>query len=460
MEKMIKKIAALASAFLITVGGLCSPAFADEVTEAPQTDNQEGVSEDPLDLYANNAVLMDADTGAVLYNKGMNEAGHPASVTKVMTTYLALKYGNLSDKVVMTETGVSLAYSGSSNLYTVVGEEFTLEQLLYGTMLKSANDMATQVGEYIGGGLDSFVSMMNSEAAALGCTNTNFGNACGLPDEGNTTSPYDIAVISRAALKIDKFREIIGTQSYTIPPTNMIADSRSFTTHVALMVDGEYKYDDAIGGKTGYTDGAMNCLVAYAQRDGRTLIAVSFHANSAGECCQDCTKMFEYGFNNYTNIDIEDINYPGIKGIATIPVDADTSKLIKSGENRVQMDGEELMDLSFSYEDNTVGHIYMTMDEYNHVDDTMTEESEPSEEEMTGDPYNFGISEGESEPGDSVFPRKGEFSAWIKKGPHIILFVLFVLIIVFIILVIVMKIARLIRRARKRREYDEFFKDF
>ena len=179
-------------------------AQADPAAEAPAEDPNA-----PPEIISTNAIVMDADTRAVLYEKDPDAQGSPASVTKVMTTYMALKYGNLSDVVTMTDTSVALAVNGLSNLYTVVGEEFTLEQLLYGTMLKSANDMATQVGEYVGGGsLDQYLSMANAEAAEMGCENTHFANACGYPDADNYTSARDIALISCNALKIEKFREI------------------------------------------------------------------------------------------------------------------------------------------------------------------------------------------------------------------------------------------------------------
>ena len=246
------------------------------------------------------ACLIDADTGAVLYDKSIGATMAPASITKVMTLLLALERGNLEDRVAMTETGVRYAESGSMNLYTKVGEEFTVEELIYGTFLYSANDMATQLGEYIGGGsIDNFVQMMNDRAAELGCTGTHFSNACGMPDPEHVTTAHDMALIMREGLRREDFRIIINTPSYTIPPTNMTAAERELTSHNPLLVSPAYYYPGTIGGKTGYTDSARHTLINAVSRDGMTLIVVTMHAEDAGYAAEDNIRILDYGFNNF-----------------------------------------------------------------------------------------------------------------------------------------------------------------
>ena len=281
------------------------------------------------EIISETAVLMDADTGAILFNKDMDRVLYPASTAKIMTCLLALENGNLSDQVTMTETGVWYAQSGSSNLLTQVGEVFTLEQLLYGTMLKSANDMATQVGEYIGGTIDHFVDMMNARAAELGCVNTHFTNACGMPDPNMVITAHDLALIAREALKSETFRKIVGTHAYTIPPTNM-SGAREITNHNPLLVNPDWAYPGIIGGKTGYTDSALNTLVTFVGQNGRTLIAATLMASDATYSAQDHWNLYDYGFASFENKEIIPADYTDEGGMATVPIGAPSDAVTES----------------------------------------------------------------------------------------------------------------------------------
>lgn len=272
------------------------------------------------DLYAETAVLMDADTGAVLYNKGMNELRYPASITKIMTALLAIEHCSLDDQVTFTETCLADQTADSGNIGMQVGEVLTMKQCLLALMVKSANDVATQIAEYVGGSVSGFADMMNQRAQQIGCTNTHFVNASGMPDENHYTTAYDMALIFREAIKNDTFREIIGTEYFTIEPTNMNPETRSYTTHHALMTPSapEY-YEGCFGGKTGNTNASRNTLVSGAERSGMTLIAVALRAD-AGEVCQDHIRMFDYGFDNFERVEV-----PG--GSVTIPKGTDVSGL-------------------------------------------------------------------------------------------------------------------------------------
>jgi D-alanyl-D-alanine carboxypeptidase len=260
------------------------------------------------DINSTAGVLIEASTGTVLFNKSMDQQMYPASITKVLTTLVVLENGNMSDPVTMTQTGVNYAVGGSANQGTRVGEVFTLEQLVYGTMLASANDMATQMGEYIGGSIENFAAMMNARAAELGCTGTHFTNACGMPDPNHVTTAHDMALIMRAAVAREDFRKIAGTASYTIPATNMSGE-RSVTNHDPLLLSKDFMYSGLIGGKTGYTDAAQNTLVNAASRDGFTLICVTLHAVDAPKAAFDHVDLLNYGYDNFEMCEVLPAEY-------------------------------------------------------------------------------------------------------------------------------------------------------
>ena len=260
------------------------------------------------DINSTTGVLIEASTGTVLFNKSMDQQMYPASITKVLTTLVTLENGNMSDPVTMTQTGVNYAVGGSANQGTRVGEVFTLEQLLYGTMLASANDMATQMGEYIGGSIENFAAMMNARAVELGCTGTHFTNACGMPDPNHVTTAHDMALIMRAAVEREDCRKIAGTGSYTIPATNMSGE-RSVTNHDPLLLNKDFMYSGLIGGKTGYTDAAQNTLVNAASRDGFTLVCVTMHAVDAPKAAFDHVNLFNYGYDNFEMCEVLPAEY-------------------------------------------------------------------------------------------------------------------------------------------------------
>ncbi|MBQ0060080.1 MAG: D-alanyl-D-alanine carboxypeptidase, partial [Lachnospiraceae bacterium] len=293
-----------------TLTGTCTPVSAEPIPY-PSTDG--------VNVASETACLMDADTGAILYNKDMDRQMYPASITKVMTTMLALEYGNLSDQVTMTSTGVAYVQSYSSNLGTLVGEVFTLEQLLYGTMLKSANDMATQVGEYIGGTLPSFIDLMNHKAEELGCTNTHFANACGMPDETHYTSAHDMVLIGQEAIKNEEFRKIVGTHTYTIPPTNMYSQPREFSSHNPLLTNPDYAFPGIIGGKTGNTNAAGNTLTTYTSNYGRTLVVCTLKGSSAPDAASDNVNLHTFGSSFFDNIEVIGADVVGRSVKATVP---------------------------------------------------------------------------------------------------------------------------------------------
>ena len=244
-------------------------------------------------------ILMEATTGQVLFDKEMDEIRYPASTTKIMTALLILEnVKDLSQTVTFTDVITPELAPGNSTINVQIGEQLTVEECLYGIMLASANEVCTQMAVYVAGSVENFVSMMNKRAAELGCENTHFVNANGLPDPNHYTTAHDLARILAAAIQNEDFCRISGSASYTIPPTNMTPYSRNLENSNALIKEGEYHYEGVIAGKTGHTEAAKNTLVTAASRDGMTLVCVVLRSDGENRFI-DTVSLFDYGFNNF-----------------------------------------------------------------------------------------------------------------------------------------------------------------
>ena len=326
-RKICKSVTAclLAGILGISAASVQAAEVDNGVTYPITTNSIDGWPQGP-DTYSETAVLMDADTGVILYNKGMDEKRYPASITKIMTALLALENSNLDDQVTFTEECLADQTSDSGNIGMQVGEVLTMRQCLLALMIRSANDVATQIAVHIAGSVSAFADMMNQRAQELGCVNTHFVNASGMPDENHYTTAHDMALIFQEAIKNQDFKDIIGTQSFTIDPTNMNPESRTYSTHHALVAQSAPEhYEGCFGGKTGVTEASKNTLVSGAIRDGMTLIAVAMRAE-VGQVCQDHISMFDYGFNNFQKVEV-----PG--GAVTIPKDAQVTNLTNNENN-------------------------------------------------------------------------------------------------------------------------------
>ena len=268
---------------------------------------------DAPETLSPSVILMEESTGTILYEKNMDEAHYPASITKIMTTLLALENGNLSDMVTFSDDAIN--NTEGSGIARDYGEQMTLEQCLYGVMLESANECAYAVAEHVGGTVENFVDMMNAKAKELGCTNTHFANPHGLQDENHYTTAHDMALIAQAAYQNETFRIIIGTKMYTIPPTNKHAEETVLRNHHDMLctyhnANRKYLYPYCVGGKTGYTATANSTLVTYAEKDGMTLICVVMDTQSPNQFI-DTVNLFDYAFDNFQvlNIAENDTNY-------------------------------------------------------------------------------------------------------------------------------------------------------
>lgn len=289
-----------------------------------------------ITVEARAALLADLDTDTFLLSQNIDEKMYPASLTKIMTVLLAIENGNLDDELTATESALSGLSIYGSSVYLQEGEVMTLRDLLYCTMVASANEACNVIAEYISGSVSSFVDLMNRKAEILGCENTHFANPHGLHDDNHYTTARDIYTIVKEALKYDVFREICHTASVEIPPTNLYSSRYLKTTNYLLSeqtVEGYY-YEYARGIKTGTTSQAGICLASYAEKDGVTLVSVVLGCESVQKSdggtdlknFSETKRMFEWGFENFAPITLISASDP----VAEIPVSmaADTDSII------------------------------------------------------------------------------------------------------------------------------------
>jgi D-alanyl-D-alanine carboxypeptidase (penicillin-binding protein 5/6) len=262
------------------------------------------VNGDGPEVTAPTALLIDAKTGKVLYEKNADEKRFPASTTKIMTGLLAVEYGKLDETVTIGQNPPRIE-RGSSQIYLIPGEQLTMEQLLYALMLESANDAAIAIAEQISGSVEAFAQLMNSRAKELGATNTHFVNPNGLHNDEHYTTAKDLAMIAKHAMTLEKFRSVVGEVKYTIPATNK-QEERNYITNSNKLIWKTYdkfRYEYATGIKTGYTVKSKQCLVGGAKKGDMELISVVMGAEGQN-IYTDTIALFEYGFANYEYVSV------------------------------------------------------------------------------------------------------------------------------------------------------------
>jgi len=239
-----------------------------------------------IDISTRSAILIEAETGKILYAENAHEKLPMASTTKIMTALVALENGNIDD--IVTVDASAYGTEGSS-IYLHLEEEIMLKDLLYGLMLSSGNDAAVAIAVHIGGGTRAFADMMNKKAAELGAYNTNFVTPNGLHNENHYTTAYDLARIAAAAMKNDTFRQTVSTEYYRAETGET---ARTFKNKNRIL----WEYSGGNGIKTGYTKAAGRCLVFSAEQNGMELIGVVLNCPDMFE---DAKNMLDYGFENY-----------------------------------------------------------------------------------------------------------------------------------------------------------------
>ena len=273
-------------------------------------------------LYADAAILIDAENGDVLFSKNARVRMYPASTTKIMTLMLALESGIAMDTQIVIPKQAGEVPADSSLVPVFPGDVTTFRDLLFGFMLSSGNDGANAVAVIVSGSLEAFVALMNSRAAQLGCESTHFANAHGYHDENHYTTAQDMARITQAALRLDAFRQIVSTVSYTmhIQRGGQNMETRVVNGNALLKKDHTYYYADCIGVKTGFHSAAGQCFVGASERDGVRLIAVDFHSSGSSSKWIDTIRLFNYGYTCYTAYTLEQMFNMAGGQIATLKV--------------------------------------------------------------------------------------------------------------------------------------------
>ena len=259
-----------------------------------------------ISVNSPNAIVMEMNTGTILYDKNSKEARYPASITKIMTTMLALENSELNEMVTFSDEAID--NTEGSGIARDYGEQMTMEDCLYAIMLESANECAYAVAEHISGSIEAFADLMNAKAKELGCVNTNFVNPHGLHDDNHYTCCYDMALIAKAAYENETFRIITSTKARMIPPTNKHAEETPLQNHNKLLhryQKGNYVYEYCTGGKTGYTTNANATLVTFAEKDGMALVCVVMNTDGVSEWT-DSRALFDYCFDNFQLLNVSE----------------------------------------------------------------------------------------------------------------------------------------------------------
>lgn len=282
---------------------------AEQRKSLPIQSNQIGNWPSGPAIGAEAAILLEANTGVILYAKNIDERLAPASTTKLMTCLLAVENCRLDETITFSHNAVFSLEQGSSTIGIDPGQAMPLEECLYGILTASANEVSNAVAEHVAGSLDDFAAKMNERAAQLGCKNTHFVNAHGLYDENHYTSAYDLALIAKAFFQNELLSRMGNTVSHHfIASTDQPDDFTVRNKH--QLITGEISYDGIQGGKTGYTDQARQTLVTCAEQNGMKLICVILKEESP-EQFYDTVKLFDYGFTNFAvmNVSENDTKY-------------------------------------------------------------------------------------------------------------------------------------------------------
>ena len=256
------------------------------------------------DINAECAVLMEAGSGTILYDKNMHQRMYPASTTKILTCLLAVENSALNETVSFSYQAVHSVPADGSSIGMDAGESLPMEQCIYGILVGSANEAANAVAEHVAGSIPAFVQKMNEKAKELGCRDSHFMNPNGLHNPDHYTSCYDLATIGRAFFSNDFLCRAANIPRYHFTPSAHQPDD-FYLNNKNQLVTGQVKCEGIVGGKTGYTSQAGETLVSCAERNGMKLICVVMKDGSPDQFL-DSAKLFEYGFRNFTKTDLKE----------------------------------------------------------------------------------------------------------------------------------------------------------
>lgn len=431
----------------------------EATTEHPETTEYPDDPTREPDLVANAAIVMDASTGQILYEKNAHEKKYPASITKIMTTMLAIEAGvDFNETITMTENAIWGVDRDSTLIGLDVGEKVTIGDLMYATMVRSANECAYAVAEYVGGDIEKFAKMMNDKAAELGCEDTHFVTPNGLHDDDHYTTAYDMAIITKKAMEYDLFRDLAGTLNYTVPETNLADETRFFWNgNQMINPDKPFYYEYCEGGKTGYTSKANNTLMTYAKKDGLELICIILDCDGNTRAYTDTRALYNYCYNNYTyfyplsdfSFDSEKTNTEEVNSIldnyytslghdmVDLVVDKDYSILINKYLDTTQI--VKTINLYDEAQDNVLGEIVFSFNDEPIGSTPITSSTPLLSSKMTQDKE-------EEKPKSNLKKILGKIGLGI-------LCVIGAIAVVLLIYLLITTIARNYRRGRRRRNY-------
>ena len=261
-------------------------------------------------IYSESGIVMDMDSGAILYAKNIDDKHYPASITKVLTALVALENTEMTDTVTFAWEDISFLEYGDAHIAMKEGEEISMEEAMYGMLLASANEVSHAIGRNTAGGYDNFINMMNEKSAELGCTNSHWVNTYGLHDKKHYTSARDMALIGSAAFEYEEFRTITNTYQYVIGKTNLTKQKRYVHQNHKMIRDWDSRYYEyCVGGKTGYTDQALTTLVTFATKGKRNFVAVTLRTHGGGNnAYADTKKMLNYAFKYFDKVTVDEGN--------------------------------------------------------------------------------------------------------------------------------------------------------
>ena len=427
------------------------------------------------ELNSRSAILIEMNSGEILFAKNEDEKRYPASITKVMTALLTIENCKMDEKVTFSHAAVTDLEEGGYNGYYKEGEELTVEQCLYGLLLESVNECGYALAEHIAGSVPAFAEMMNKRAEELGCTKTHFNNPHGLNDENHFTTAHDMAKIFWACLQNEKFYEIDSTLTYKIDPTEKNPEGFSMKMHHKMMQSGsDYYYEGVKAGKTGYTSIAKNTLLTYAEKDGVELLCVVMKGDGGGAVYSDTKALLNYGFKNFSMVDMTENVTNFVAGLNlgnSMPVKVEGSSLfyLPNGVDSLVLTLEKkgafdpdgtVGNLIFTFGDEKLTALPVVIDEeaLKEQEKTKPQETETAGEGQTGESKEGKTkASNETESSSEAIPTREESKG---GGLRKVLLILVAAAAVGVaVLVVVSRIKANKIRAQKRKEILERFRN-
>lgn len=336
MQLQLKKLAALigALALIFSFAGALAVSPSDYDVSMPQNLVAEH-------LYCESALLVDAQSGEILFSNNSRVRMYPASTTKIATLYLGIVNGPALDEVITVPSEAVDIASDSSVIPVKPGDRMTYRDLLYSFMMTSGNDGANAIAVLTSGSISAFVESMNHWVNEIGCAGTHFVNAHGLHDEQHYTTAQDLALMARVAMNNEVFRDIVACAQYdmTITRNGETLQKTVQTRNTLLVPDQKYYYSDCIGVKTGHTGKAGYCFVGAAQRDGMRVISVVLNCPEDQHKWYDSAKLFEYGFTRYEEMPVQTLFDAVQDTLATVTVSNVDGEDIYNGELKLNLTG-------------------------------------------------------------------------------------------------------------------------